>query len=142
MLCRCLNMRWSFRYVQSLLMTLLVFFILPSISALEISYTEEASIYPNEIAVYAFVVSTEGRSTEKAEILLTLDSKWSFETDPLSYLSGFAVSGVEDTTFDLIITPSSPYISSGKYAIQIPIRSETGEEEVADLILRIKTQTR
>ncbi len=131
-------MRWSLIYVQSLLIALLALSFLPSTSALEISYTEEASIYPNETAVYAFVVSTEGRSTEKAEILLTLDSKWSFETDPLSYLSGFTVSGVEDTMFDLIITPSSPYISSGKYAIQIPIRSETGEEEVADLILHIK----
>ncbi len=131
-------MRWSFGHVQSLLMTLLVLSLLPSISALEISYTPEASIYPNETAVYTFVVSTEGRSSEKAELLLTLDSKWSFETNPLSYLSGFTVSGLEETTFDFIITPTSPYLSSGKYAIQIPIRSETGEEEVADLILYIK----
>ncbi len=131
-------MRWSLGYVESLFITLLVLSLLPSISALEISYTEEASIYPNETAVYNFVVSTDGRSSEKAELLLTLDSKWSFETNPLSYLSGFTVSGLEETTFDLIITPSSPYISSGKYALQIPIRSETGEEEVADLILHIK----
>lgn len=127
-------MRWSLWYI----IVLIIFIAIPSLSALELDYTPEASIYPNETAVYQFVVSTEGRSTEKAELLLTLDTKWSFETNPLSYLSGFTVSGLEETTFDLIITPSSPYISSGKYAIQIPIRSETGEEEVADLILHIK----
>lgn len=125
------------RWVVSIQL-LLVFLLIPSIHALEISYTQEASIYPNETAVYAFVVTTEGRSSEKAELLLPFDTKWSFETDPLSYLSGFSVNGLEETTFALVITPSSPYISSGKYAIQIPIRSETGEEEIADLILQVK----
>lgn len=131
-------MRWSFIYVQSLLIALLVMSLLPSIRAIELSYTPEVSIYPNETAVYTFVVTTDGRSSEKAELLLTLDSKWSFETNPLSYLSGFTVSGLEKTTFELIITPASSYISSGKYALQIPVRSETGEEEIAEIILHIK----
>jgi hypothetical protein len=112
--------------------------LISAVCAIEVTNTAEASIYPNETAVYTFTVKNADSRSERIELAFGLDPKWSFETEPLSYLSGFTVDAGETITFDLHITPTSPYISSGKYAITIPLKSDTGEEEFAELILYIK----
>ncbi|MEK6867984.1 MAG: hypothetical protein AABX98_04125 [Nanoarchaeota archaeon] len=125
--------------VVSLVLVLLLSLVsIAAVTAIEVRNTAEASIYPNETAVYTFTVKNADTRSERIELAFGLDPKWSFETDPLSYLSGFTVEADETITFDLHIVPTSPYISSGKYAITIPIQSDTGEEEFVDLILYIK----
>ena len=125
--------------VVSLVLVLLLSLVsIAVVTAIEVTNTVEASIYPNETAVYTFTVKNADTRSERVELAFGLDPKWSFEADPLSYLSGFTVDAGETVTFELHITPTSPYISSGKYAITIPLESETGEDEYAELILYIK----
>ncbi len=119
-------------------MVLFSFLLLNSVLAIEVSGTTENSIYANETAVYTLSVTNTYRDNERLELDFGLDQKWSFETDPLSYLSSFTVDVGETVTFDIFITPTSPYISSGKYAIAFQLISETGDEKVVDLILYIK----
>ena len=123
--------RWLILLFLFLLNTLCV-------AAFEVSSTAEASIYANETAEYTITIVNSGDSSEKLELNLELDSKWSFETDPQSYLSSFTVDTQETLSFTLRITPTSEYVSSGKYALTIPITSETGEQEFVDLVLYIK----
>ncbi len=104
----------------------------------EVAATEEAVIYSNETAVYTFTVTNSGVNDERIELVLGLDPKWSFETDPISYLSGFTVHAGESLTFSLLINPISEYISSGKYIISIPIGSDTGEEKISDIVLYVR----
>ncbi len=117
---------------------LFVFFIfLSAVQAFEIDTTEVASIYANETATYTVLVKNTDNTPLNLDIVLGLDSKWSFETTPLSYLSGFTVQAFENITFDLHVIPISSITPSGKYLLNVPIRSES-EEQVADLIIYIK----
>ncbi len=109
-----------------------------SVSAFELQTTQEASIYANETAVYTFTVTNNKISSESLELLVGLDPKWSYETNPMSYLSSFTVESDSSVTFELYILPISPLITSGKYIISVPVRSASGDEEVADLVLYIK----
>lgn len=118
-----------------------VFFVfllmLSAVQAFEIETTEDDSIYANETATYTFVVKNPDDEPVSLDIVLSLDPKWSFETTPLSYLSGFTVQAFENLTFELHVIPISPLLASGKYLISVPIRSET-EEQVVDIVLYIK----
>ncbi|MBI5073421.1 hypothetical protein HZA99_06410 [Candidatus Woesearchaeota archaeon] len=128
-------------FVFSLLLVLtlaLSFVFVSSAFGFEVTTTSEAVIYPNETAEYTFTVINPSSSDERIEPIFGLDSKWSFETDPLSYLSSFTVPAKSSLSFGVRISPISELISSGKYAISIPLRSETGEEETPDLYLYIR----
>lgn len=109
-----------------------------SVAGFEVSVTSpEAAIYPNETAIYTITVTNTKGTDEKIELMLGFDPKWSFETNPQSYLSSFTVPAGEAVLFDLLITPTSEYLSSGKYALSIPLKSDSAEENV-DLLLQVK----
>ena len=129
--------RWTFFVFRLLLATALTFLI-PSAFGFEVTTSTDEVIYSNETAEYTFTVTNPGSSDERIEIVFGLDSKWSFETDPLSYLSGFTVPAGSSLSFGVRIHPYSSLISSGKYAISIPLRSETGEEETPEVYLYIR----
>lgn len=127
------------RQVRIFILLLLAILLLACFaSAFEVTTSEEASIYPNETATYTFKVDNAGEEDEKLQLMLTFDPKWSFETEPLSYLSGFTVKKGESSSFVLQITPISEYISSGKYSILVPIKSDSGEGETVKLFLHLK----
>lgn len=127
-----------FSLLLALLFSLLISVSIPSAAAFEVTTTPEAVIYPNETAEYTFTVTNPSSSDERIEPVFGLDSKWSYETDPLSYLSGFTVPAKSSLSFGVRISPFSELISSGKYAISIPLRSETGEEETPEIYLYIR----
>lgn len=100
--------------------------------------SSEAAIYPNETAIYTFTVTNTKGTDEKIELVLGFDPKWSFETNPQSYLSSFTVPADAVVTFDLQITPTSEYLSSGKYALSIPLKSGAGQEEAVAIVVQVK----
>ncbi len=125
--------------VQAVLYSfLIVLFSLVSV-AFDVTITDTVGIYPNETAYYAVQITNSKGYTDTVVLSLLLDPKWNFETNPLMYLSPFVLASDETVSFTLLIAPTSPYISSGKYAITIPFVSElTGETKDADVLLQIK----
>ncbi|MFA6888034.1 MAG: hypothetical protein WC254_00895 [Candidatus Woesearchaeota archaeon] len=124
--------------MRSVVVSLLFLFLIASVSAFELETTQEASIYANETAVYTITVTNDKSISQNYELLVGLDPKWSYETDPMSYLSSFTVDSDSSVSFELHIIPISPLITSGKYIINIPVRSAPDDEKVADLVLYIK----
>ena len=121
--------------MRSVVVCFVFLLLLTSVYGFDIQTSETASIYANETAEYTFTVTSDKHADY--EILLGLDPKWSFETEPMSYLSGFTAEEDESISFTLRIIPISPLITSGKYILSVPIRT-ADEEEVADIILNIK----
>jgi len=120
------------------LFTLLLTIIALSVSAFEVKMSDADGIYANESATYRVVLTNDGYVDETININFELDQRWSFETSPQIYLSQFVVQNGESVVFDIVITPTSSYISSGKYAITIPFISDRGEIVEEDVILQIK----
>jgi hypothetical protein len=122
----------------TILLLLTLFLVVPVVfGSFEVEITAADSIYANETAVYHVKVNNTGRSDETITTDFAFDIKWSFETDPLTYLSQFTLLPGEETEFDIILVPTSPLLSSGKYAFSIPFVTDT-TEEVVDVILHIK----
>jgi len=123
--------------MRSVVLSIIFLLLIASVSAFELETTQEASIYANETAVYTFTVTNDGVSSENYELLVGLDYKWSYETNPMSYLSSFTIDSDSSLSFELHIIPIYPLITSGKYIISVPVRSSS-DEKVADLVLYIK----
>lgn len=107
--------------------------------AFEVTITDATSIYPNETASYDIQITNTNSYRDTITLSLLPDPKWSFETNPLTYLSSFVLSSGETATFNLRVSPTTPSISSGKYALTIPFVSElTGETKETEVLLQIK----
>lgn len=127
------------RLVGTVILQIVLFLAIAlSVSGFDVSVvSSDVAIYPNETAIYSFTVTNTKGADEKIELVLGVDPKWSFETNPQSYLSSFTVPADEAVSFDLLVTLTSSYLSSGKYALAIPMKSDT-EEKSVDILLQIK----
>jgi hypothetical protein len=124
------------------MLALLTFFILVlalSVDALEVTIGDAEAIYPDEQASFPVIITNDRSATDTVELTLRADTQWSFETRPLTYLSPFTIQEGDSAVFDLLVTPISPSLLSGKYSLTIPFSSFlTGETTAYDVIVQIK----
>jgi hypothetical protein len=124
---------------RTTILLLLTLFLMPTLSAFEVTVDEADSIYATEVARYHVTLLNTARADDTIEIDFDLDQKWSYETDPLTYLSLFTVPGKEQVEFDILVDPTSSFLSSGKYAVPLSFISHLdGDVIEVEVIMHIK----
>ena len=81
-------------------------------------------IYPTQTAKFLITINNPLEVEDEYKISFASSTKWSFTTDPISYLSGINVAPGDDVTFPLLIKASGDGLSYGMQSFPITIKSK------------------
>jgi hypothetical protein len=99
-------------------------------------------IYPTQTAKFYFTINNPTLEDDEYKLTFISSGKWSFSTDPSSYLSGVNVKAGEEVTFPVLIKASDAGVSYGMQSFPVVIKSKNSDvskETSLQLLLRNPT---
>lgn len=99
-------------------------------------------IYPTQTAKFLIIITNNLTEEDEFKFNFGAIPKWSFTTDPASYLSGVNVGAGKTITFPLSITPSSDALGFGLQNFKIAFNSKkTGTSKEASFMIFYRNPT-